>query len=39
MRAEVINPNDMARNKRTSKTESTSLENPHFAYTSPLVAI
>ncbi len=28
MRAKEINPNEMTRNKRTSKTESTSLENP-----------
>ncbi len=36
MRAKEINPNDMTPNKQHSKTESTSLETPHFAYTSPL---
>ncbi len=39
MRAEVINPNDMTTNKQYSKTESTSIETPHFAYTLPLAEI
>ncbi len=36
MRAIELKPNDMTPNKLISKTESTSLETPHFAYTRPL---
>ncbi len=39
MRAEVLNPNDLTPIKQHSKTESTSFETPHFAYTLPLACI